>query len=115
MSACSLVSKRHIDISTTILDVHGVGLKNFNKSEWDIIQRLQAIDGNNYLVVLGNKYQSKLLEIIDVSELSKFLGGTCTCADKEGCMISDKDPWNDPKIMRVTFNFVILHSRGLIP
>lgn len=135
MPACSLAAKRHIDTSTTILDVQGVGLKSFNKSARDLIQRLQAIDGNNYpeslcrmyiinagsgfrllwnsiksfldpkttqkIHVLGNKYQSKLLEVIDASELPEFLGGTCTCADKGGCMLSDKGPWNDPEIMRM--------------
>ncbi|KAM3362182.1 hypothetical protein P3S68_017036 [Capsicum galapagoense] len=50
------------------------------------------------IYVLGNKYQSKLLEIIDASKLPEFLGGTCT--DKGGCMLSDKGPWNDPEIMR---------------
>ncbi|XP_060168441.1 phosphatidylinositol/phosphatidylcholine transfer protein SFH12-like [Lycium barbarum] len=138
MPACSLAAKRHIDTSTTILDVQGVGLKNFNKSARDLIQRLQAIDGNNYpeslcrmyiinagsgfrllwnsvksfldpkttqkIHVLGNKYQSKLLEVIDASELPEFLGGTCTCADKGGCMLSDKGPWNDPEIMRMVRN-----------
>ncbi|KAG5624961.1 hypothetical protein H5410_010179 [Solanum commersonii] len=138
MPACSLAAKRHIDTSTTILDVQGVGLKNFNKSARDLIQRLQAIDGNNYpeslcrmyiinagsgfrllwnsvksfldpkttqkIHVLGNKYHSKLLEIIDASELPEFLGGTCTCADKGGCMVSDKGPWNDPEIMRMVRN-----------
>ncbi|KAM3288955.1 phosphatidylinositol/phosphatidylcholine transfer protein SFH12-like [Capsicum chacoense] len=133
LPACSIAAKKHIDTSTTILDVQGVGLKNFNKSARELLQCLQGIDGNNYpeslcrmyiinagsgfrllwnsvksfldpkttakINVLGNKYQSKLLEIIDASELPEFLGGTCTCADKGGCMLSDKGPWNDPEIM----------------
>ncbi|XP_073265498.1 phosphatidylinositol/phosphatidylcholine transfer protein SFH12 [Populus alba] len=133
--ACSLAAKRHIDQSTTILDVQGVGLKSFTKAARDLITRLQKIDGDNYpetlnrmfiinagsgfrmlwntvksfldpkttakIHVLGNKYQGKLLEIIDASELPEFLGGTCTCADKGGCVRSDKGPWNDPEILKV--------------
>ncbi|MED6204333.1 hypothetical protein PIB30_008149 [Stylosanthes scabra] len=134
MPACSIAAKKHIDQSTTILDVQGVGLKSLNKSARDLIQRLNKIDGDNYpeslnrmfiinagsgfrllwntiksfldpkttskIHVLGNKYQSKLLEIIDASELPEFLGGTCTCAHKGGCMRSDKGPWNDPMILQ---------------
>ncbi|KAG8368212.1 hypothetical protein BUALT_Bualt15G0021700 [Buddleja alternifolia] len=133
--ACSIAAKKHIDQSTTILDVQGVGLKNFNKAARELIQRLQNIDGNNYpetlcrmyiinagsgfrllwntvksfldpkttskINVVGSKYESTLLEIIDASELPEFLGGTCTCADNGGCLISDKGPWNDPEIMKL--------------
>uniref|UniRef100_A0A0D9VBV6 CRAL-TRIO domain-containing protein n=1 Tax=Leersia perrieri TaxID=77586 RepID=A0A0D9VBV6_9ORYZ len=131
--ACSIAAKRHIDQSTTILDVSGVGYKNFNKAARDLIGRLQKVDGDNYpetlcrmfiinagqgfrllwntvksfldpkttakIHVLGNKYQSKLLEVIDPSELPEFLGGTCNC--EAGCMRSDKGPWKDPEIFKM--------------
>ncbi|XP_028227299.1 phosphatidylinositol/phosphatidylcholine transfer protein SFH3-like isoform X3 [Glycine soja] len=138
LPACSISAKKHIDQSTTLLDVQGVGLKSLNKAARDLLQRLQKIDGDNYpeslnrmfiinagsgfrllwnsiksfldpkttskIHVLGNKYQRKLLEIIDASELPEFLGGTCTCADKGGCMLSDKGPWNDPDILKMVHN-----------
>ncbi|CAA7020629.1 unnamed protein product [Microthlaspi erraticum] len=136
--ACSIAAKRHIDQSTTILDVQGVGYNNFNKAAKDLLHSIQKIDNENYpetlsrmfiinagvgfrlvwtavksfldpkttakIHVLGNKYQSKLLEIIDDNELPEFLGGKCTCADKGGCMRSDKGPWNDPDIFKLVQN-----------
>ncbi|KAG2650745.1 phosphatidylinositol/phosphatidylcholine transfer protein SFH12-like [Panicum virgatum] len=131
--ACSIAAKRHIDQSTTILDVQGVGMKQFSKAARDLIGMLQKIDGDNYpetlcrmfiinagqgfrllwstvksfldpkttakIHVLGNKYQSKLLEVIDASELPEFFGGTCQC--EGGCMKADKGPWKDPEIVKM--------------
>ncbi|KAJ6931400.1 hypothetical protein NC652_014790 [Populus alba x Populus x berolinensis] len=184
--ACTIAAKRHIDSSTTILDVQGIGLKNFTKSARELIIQLQKIDGDNYpeacdfscnfhrsffltlnllsksswdvillqelkqqivqtlcrmlvinagpgfkllwktvksfidshtvskIHVLGNKYQNKLLEIIDSSELPEFLGGSCTCADQGGCMRSDRGPWKDPNILKMVHSGEALYSRQIV-
>ncbi|KAG8057144.1 hypothetical protein GUJ93_ZPchr0002g24289 [Zizania palustris] len=132
--ACTLAAKRHIDSTTTILDVHGVGLKNFSKTARELVHRMQKIDSDYYpetlhqmyvvnagsgfkliwnsvkgfldpktsskIHVLGTNYQNRLLEVIDSSELPEFLGGSCVC-NEDGCLGSNKGPWNDHVILKL--------------
>ncbi|KAK8520834.1 hypothetical protein V6N13_076970 [Hibiscus sabdariffa] len=130
--ACSIVSKRHIASTTSILDVKGVGMSNFSKPARYLFMEIQKIDSNYYpetlnqlfiinagsgfrmlwkvikafmdartlakIHVLGSNYLSNLIEVIDPSNLPTFLGGSCTCADYGGCLLSDKGPWKNPEI-----------------
>ncbi|XP_059626177.1 phosphatidylinositol/phosphatidylcholine transfer protein SFH9 isoform X2 [Cornus florida] len=48
LSACSIKAKRHIDSTTTILDVQGVNWLSFGKVAHDLVLRMQKIDGDNY-------------------------------------------------------------------
>ncbi|KAL5226964.1 hypothetical protein ABZP36_015229 [Zizania latifolia] len=146
--ACSIAAKRHIDSCTTILDVQGVGLKNFSKDVRELIMQLQKINNDNYpetlhrlyiinagqgfkmlwgtiksfldpqtaskIHVLGNKYQNKLLEIADESELPDFLGGRCRCEEHGDCIISDKGPWKDPDIIKRVLNGEANYGRQIL-
>ncbi|XP_020264272.1 phosphatidylinositol/phosphatidylcholine transfer protein SFH13-like [Asparagus officinalis] len=65
--------------------------------------------------VLGNKYQSRLLEVIDASQLPDFLGGSCTCLDEGGCLRSNRGPWNDPIVMKLARNIEAAFVRQVRP
>ncbi|WVZ73894.1 hypothetical protein U9M48_022151 [Paspalum notatum var. saurae] len=146
--ACSISAKRHIDTTTTILDVHGVGWKNFSKIARDLVRCMQKIDGDYYpetlhqmfivnagpgfkliwstvkglldpktsskIHVLGTKYQSRLLEAIDASQLPEYFGGSCTCSNHGGCLRSNKGPWSDPSIMKLVHSMEALKEVGQV-
>lgn len=146
--ACSVARKKHIDSTTTILDVAGLGLKNVSKSARELALRIHKIDADNYpetlhhmfivnagpgfrilwnsmksfldpkttakISVLGNRFHSKLLEVIDESELPDFLGGSCSCANKGGCLRSDKGPWNDSLIMQAVNDGEVQNARQIV-
>ncbi|KAE8674011.1 CDK5RAP1-like protein [Hibiscus syriacus] len=109
--ACSIAAKKHIDQSTTLLDVNGVGLKSFTKAARDLVGSLQKIDDFKscssmpVLVLECCGTLSSLSLILRPQprsiELPDFLGGTCTCAEHGGCMVSDKGPWKDPEIIKM--------------
>ncbi|XP_068641195.1 phosphatidylinositol/phosphatidylcholine transfer protein SFH13-like [Aristolochia californica] len=145
--ACSVAARRHITTTTTILDVQGLGMKNYSKNAIELLRGMQSIDANYYpetlqqmfivnagpgfkmlwnivkkfldantmskIHVLGNKFQSKLLEAIDSSQLPDFLGGSCTCAAEGGCLRSSKGPWNDPEIMKLVYNAEAMFVRQI--
>nr|KJB42486.1 hypothetical protein B456_007G154800 [Gossypium raimondii] len=109
--ACSMAAKKPIDCTTTILDVQGLNWMSFGKVANDLVMRMQKIDGDNYPEVLGNKFHTKLLEIIEPSQLPEFLGGTCSCPNDGGCLRSDKGPWKNPEIMKLTHLGYALYLR----
>ncbi|KAE8687047.1 Pyridoxal-dependent decarboxylase family protein isoform 1 [Hibiscus syriacus] len=113
LSAASIAAKRHITQKHYYIGCRRSvtsyasfqRLKSFNKAARELLQRLQKIDGNNYpkdLSCYGAQLNRSLTQRPRRKsiELPELFGGTCNCADKGGCMVSDKGPWKDPEILK---------------
>nr|XP_043609565.1 phosphatidylinositol/phosphatidylcholine transfer protein SFH9 isoform X2 [Erigeron canadensis] len=71
------------------------------KLVWNTVKGFLDPRTTSKIHVLGNKYQNKLLEVIDSSQLPEFLGGLCSCPNEGGCLKSDKGPWHDQELMKI--------------
>lgn len=67
---------------------------------WNTVKRFLDPRTASKIHVLDRNYQSKLLQIIDASQLPDFLGGSCTCDGLGGCLYSDRGPWKDLGIIK---------------
>ncbi|KAL7599604.1 hypothetical protein Lser_V15G26996 [Lactuca serriola] len=85
----------------TLHQMYIVNAGNGFKLLWNTAKGFLDPRTTSKIHVLGTKYQNKLLEVIDSSQLPSFLGGTCSCPNEGGCLRSDKGPWHDQELMKL--------------
>lgn len=88
----------------TLHQMYIVNAGNGFKLLWNTAKGFLDPRTTSKIHVLGNKYQNKLLEVIDSSQLPDFLGGNCSCPNEGGCLRSDKGPWHDQELMKLISN-----------
>ncbi|KAG6497837.1 hypothetical protein ZIOFF_045743 [Zingiber officinale] len=60
---------------------------------WKILSAFFDVRTLAKIQILGTKYQDKLSEAVDLSNLPDFLGGNCKCYEHGGCLMKDTGPW----------------------
>ncbi|KAK9163522.1 hypothetical protein Syun_004424 [Stephania yunnanensis] len=70
IAACSIAEKRHIGSTTTILDMQGLGLKNFSMTAANLVACMAKIDSSYYPETLHRMF------IVNVGSGFKMLFGT---------------------------------------
>ncbi|KAG2250979.1 hypothetical protein Bca52824_081115 [Brassica carinata] len=103
--ACSIAAKRRIYSSTTILDVQGLGMKNFTSAGASLVAAMAKIDNSYYpetlhrmyIVNAGTGFKKMLWPAAQ-----KFLDAK-TITKNTWCLRSNKGPWNDPETMKLIY------------
>ncbi|KAL5675032.1 hypothetical protein ACJX0J_011163, partial [Zea mays] len=74
------------DADQTLHQMFVVNAGSGFKRIWNSVKGFLDPKTSSKIHVLGSNYQSRLLEVIDSSELPEFLGGSCTWLLDYGCL-----------------------------